>query len=230
MRRASKQKDDKISSVLSERKTAGLSDALIEDVFAPFGLVATPELCEAIRRYTALLLRWNEKINLTAIREPREILERHFAESLYACAEIREGDFTLVDVGSGAGFPGLAIKLVRPGFQVLLIEPSGKKCAFLGEVVRSLGLENVQVLQKEYGRVSPEDIQADYVTVRALRPDAKLLAWSSQILTGGGRLLLWVGSKDAHELSNRKDWNWKPISPIPGSRERVILIGEPARN
>lgn len=229
MRRTSKQKDYNRSSVLSTRNITGLPDALIEEVFARFGLVATPELCEAIRRYTELLLRWNEKINLTAIREPREILERHFAESLYACAEIGEGDFTLVDVGSGAGFPGLAIKLVRPGFRVLLIEPSGKKCAFLSEVVRSLGLENVQVLQKEYGRVSPEDFRADFVTVRALRPDAKLLAWSSQILTGGGRLLLWVGSKDAHELSNREGWNWKPIRPIPGSRERVILIGEPVR-
>jgi len=107
--------------------------ALIED------LSKRPELLEHISVYVGLLLRWNERINLTSIRNAREIVRRHFGESLYAARHLHERG-TLLDLGSGAGFPGLAIQLWSSDLEVTLAESQSKKASFLREVIRSLQL------------------------------------------------------------------------------------------
>src|SRR5216110_1331374 len=86
-----------------------------------------------IQQYIKILLTWNEKVNLTAIRDPLEILHRHFCESMYAAEALSLEKGRLADVGSGGGFPGLALKIIRPGLQVFLVESNIKKVTFLGK-------------------------------------------------------------------------------------------------
>ena len=111
----------------------------------PFGLELTSRQVEQMTIWMELLIRWSAKINLTTIRTPEEIVTRHFAESMYL-AKFLALRGRLLDVGSGAGFPGLALKIIEPQLHVVLLEPVGKKRAFLKEVVRECGFESVEVL------------------------------------------------------------------------------------
>src|SRR5690348_17219107 len=126
------------------KKTAPLSPELIEKAMREFQVQLTSEQVSLVQRYMAMLLAWNEKINLTAIRDPVEVLYRHFCESMYAAVALPLQAGRLADVGSGAGFPGLALKIARPELQVSLIESNVKKATFLAEVVRELGLSDTR--------------------------------------------------------------------------------------
>ena len=118
--------------------SAPLSAGVIHKALGEFKIEATKEQIASIQRYMSLLLAWNEKINLTAIRDPLEMLYRHFCESMYAGVAVPLRAGRLADVGSGGGFPGLALKIIRPELQVFLIESNVKKATFLAEVVRDL--------------------------------------------------------------------------------------------
>jgi 16S rRNA (guanine527-N7)-methyltransferase len=111
----------------------------IAELLAPYTPTPTPQLCAQLALYLDLILKWNEKINLTAIRSPEEIVRRHFGESLFAAAHLG-ASATLLDFGSGAGFPGLPIQLLRPDLTVTLAESRVRKAAFLREAVRTLAV------------------------------------------------------------------------------------------
>src|ERR1700758_5053076 len=128
------------------KNAAPLSAELISKALREFQLEATREQVAAIQQYMAMLLAWNEKVNLTAIRDPVEVLYRHFCESMYAVAALPSLKGRLADVGSGAGFPGLALKIACPTLQVFLIESNVKKATFLAEAVRELELTDTRVL------------------------------------------------------------------------------------
>ena len=132
-----------------------LSEARARQLLEPFGLsLSDPQLSQTLE-YLDLLLRWNQKINLSGIRAPEECLTRHFGESFYIARRIKlEG--RLLDIGSGAGFPGLALKIVFPQLAVTLLEPNAKKRAFLKEVARTLALEFAQVLPDRLEQYSRE--------------------------------------------------------------------------
>ena len=123
---------------------------------AEFGIALTSEQVAQILSYLRLLLAWNEKINLTAIRDPVEILYRHFCESMFAAARVPIEAGRLADVGSGAGFPGLPLKILQPKLHVFLIESNVKKAAFLAEVVRELNLSEARVLVARYEELGEE--------------------------------------------------------------------------
>src|SRR3982751_5067787 len=131
--------------------------------------VALPkDLVPKLSDYLDLLLRWNARTNLTAIRSPEEIVRRHFGESLFAGANLGEpAPDALLYLGSGAGFPGLPIALLHPHIAVTLAESQNKKATFQREVVRSLGIDNVEVWA---GRVEelPADRRFHTVTLRAV--------------------------------------------------------------
>lgn len=190
------------------------------------GIEPTPVLLESIASYIELLLRWNRKVNLTAITDPREMVTRNFAESFLAARWLRRAQGRLCDVGSGAGFPGLALKLVLPQWQVVLIEPSIKKCAFLAEAARTLGLGGVEVETCRWEESKIAEQTADAVTSRALGRYPDLADWARSRLRLGGRLILWLGAGDAAELANLGGWSWEQ-EPVPDSRERVLLVGSP---
>ena len=99
-----------------------------------------------IQQYTKMLWAWNEKVNLTAIRDPLEMLYRHFCESMFGAGLLPVENCRLADVGSGGGFPGLPVKIIRPDLTVFLVEANVKKATFLAEVIRELGLTDARVL------------------------------------------------------------------------------------
>ena len=194
---------------------------------AKYGIVVNEPQLSHIQRYIACLVFWNQRVSLTSVSNPEEMIERHFAESLLATPLITSQEGRLADVGSGPGFPGLALKIAVPSLQVLLIDRNTKKCAFLNEVIRFLNLDLVTVIRSDYASISPDQVKFDYITARALRVDKEFLRWSAGKLAPGGEIILWLGAPDSIKLSQSKSWRWDPPIPIPHSQRRVILVGRP---
>lgn len=149
-------------------------------------------------RYLGELKKWNKAINLTAIDDDREILAKHFIDSIYGLKVIDiNSEIELLDVGAGAGFPALPLKFVRPQLSVELLEPSEKKGAFLRYVVGSLGLQNVTVttakLEDYAGRGNAQG-RFDYIVVRAFKVDQFGMALST-LLKQDGKLVLYRAEK-----------------------------------
>ncbi len=211
---------------MTNRKEQNLSDSAIREALRPFGVAVSGELIERVRLYSKTLLHWNQKVNLTSITQPSLILSRHFGESFFAATVLKVSKGRLADVGSGAGFPGLALKLFCPELEVTLIEPNLKKASFLSEVVRKLGLTDVQILRLRYEQILPNELEVDWVTARALGNYIDLLSWARGVLKKG-RVILWVSRSTAEELEVQPDWSFdKPIL-IPESRDRYLLSGQP---
>jgi 16S rRNA (guanine527-N7)-methyltransferase len=122
-----------------------LSETAIANLLVPYLPEVPAPLLPQLSTYLDLLLKWNARTNLTAIRDPEEIVRRHFGESLFAARHLDPGTTTLLDFGSGAGFPGLPIALLRPDIQVTLAESQNKKATFLREAVRTLNLPSTEV-------------------------------------------------------------------------------------
>lgn len=188
---------------------------------------AAPPLSESqlqqIQRYIAILLLWNERLSLTTITDPSEILARHVAEAVLALPHLpTEG--RLADVGSGAGFPGLSLKIFLPNLQVLLIEQNTKKATFLNEAIRFIHLGGASVAKSDYRTLPPSAGPFDVVTVRALGDYRGLLRWSLDRLTPAGKVVLWLGESDATKLAHLPNWTMQPPIKIPETRHRVLQI------
>jgi 16S rRNA (guanine(527)-N(7))-methyltransferase RsmG len=189
---------------------------------------------EQLETHFGLLLKWNQKINLTAIRKPREIAGRHFGESLFLSKLLPAPQGLMIDVGSGAGFPGLPLKIAWPGTAAVLLEPNHKKATFLNEVVRSCGLEGVEVRSERLEDAVQADLagRAALVTMRAVKPSAELLQGLAKFLQPVGVAALFVGAADAASLTgpapSMPRVHWQAPVPIPQSEQRVILIGHVA--
>lgn len=160
------------------------------------GLEAT--LGAPLLSYLALLQKWNAAYNLTAIREPEQMLGLHLLDSLSILPQV-EGE-RLVDIGSGAGLPGIPLAIARPQLAVSLVEPVGKKARFLREVVRQLKLGNVRVFDCRAEQVD-EPAAYDCLSARALGSLAQLIAFGGHLLRPGGRLLAMKGQWPAEELA-----------------------------
>jgi len=199
--------------------------ASITELLAPFEVVVTSRQADQIQKYIGLLVFWNQKISLTSIDDTQEIVSRHFGESLFCARFIPDRPCRLADVGSGAGFPGLPLKILRPEMQVFLIEQDTRKAAFLNEVVRLLNLDTVKVLRTHYETMPPDLANFDLVTARAVGNHKLILKWASPRLAEGGRVILMVGIDDATRIMTTKGWIWTNPYPVPQSRKRVILIG-----
>lgn len=205
------------------------SAAVTAGVFSKVGIALGDDQISQVQRYIACLVFWNQRVSLTSVINPIEILERHFAESLLAAPLIMNKEGRLADVGSGPGFPGLALKIALPKLQVLLIERNTKKCAFLNEVIRFLNLDGATVLRSDYSEISPEESKIDFVTSRAVGDHKDLLKWAASRLAPNGEVILWLGSQDSIRLTQSKSWRWNSPIPIPHSQRRVIQIGRPIR-
>ena len=200
-----------------------LKNGEIRDALAPFGVEVGDHLAGRIREYVRMLLLWNQKVNLTAVTAPREILTRHFGESMFGAQLLPADAGVMADVGSGAGFPGLALKLVCPALRVKLIEPTIKKAVFLSEVVRALELSGVEVVRERTENLHLVDV--DVVTARAVGDLRWLVEWAAGAVKVGGRALLWLGYDDAESVIRLPGFNWMEPMAIPLSHQRVILCG-----
>jgi 16S rRNA (guanine527-N7)-methyltransferase len=212
---------------MHEPASVELAGQAIAAAFVPFKMVASDNQISRIREYIALLLRWNRSISLTTVTEPLEIVGRHFGESMYLAELLPVENCRLADVGTGAGFPGLALKIACPSLRVVLIESNKKKCAFLSEVVRALQLENVEIRSERFEGIRPDTVSADIVTCRAVGEFKELLRWSRRALAPHGHLALWLGADDATRIARTGGWAWQPAQRIPESQRRFILIGRP---
>jgi 16S rRNA (guanine527-N7)-methyltransferase len=193
----------------------------------PQGVVLSDAQTTQVQLYIATLVFWNEKISLTSVTDPFEVLVRHFAESFLGAADIPVAiGKRLVDVGSGPGFPGLALKIVRPSFEVHLVEQNAKKAAFLSEIARTLELPDVHVHRASYESLPPDVGRFDFMTCRALGGYRKLLKWAMERLERvNGTVILWLGVEEANKVSREAGWSWSKPTLIRGSRQRVILAG-----
>ncbi|MGB8888219.1 MAG: 16S rRNA (guanine(527)-N(7))-methyltransferase RsmG [Candidatus Korobacteraceae bacterium] len=188
-----------------------------------------PPLLEQLQVYLDLLLRWNARINLTAVRHPEQVVTRHFGESLFA-AGVLFGDRTansgsLADVGSGAGFPGIPIKLFEPELELVLIESQSKKATFLREVLRALHLDGAEVFG---GRAEEWGKTADLVTLRAVEQFERALPVAAKLVAPGGRLCLLIGSGQVSAAQGiiGDSWMCREAVAVPQSTGRVVLIAE----
>jgi 16S rRNA (guanine527-N7)-methyltransferase len=202
-----------------------LSNDTIIRALQPYGITAAARLCDQIGTYIDLLLRWNQKTSLTTIIDPEEILRFHFGESLLAVPSVPIRHGRLADVGSGAGFPAVPIRMVFDKLNVILIESNQKKATFLAEVARELQLQNVEVRRSRMEDVCFDDEPVDFVSARAVRIDDQFLSWSHQSLGSTGSLVLWLGQEDASEISKKQNWKWAHPIRIPQSDRRMILHG-----
>src|SRR5215467_2023459 len=187
----------------------------IHRALGEFGLRITEDQVIKIQQYTKILLAWNDRINLTAIRDPLEILYRHFCESMYGASMLPVEKCRLADVGAGAGFPGLPLKIIRPDLEVFLIEANVKKATFMAEVIRELGLTDARVLVSRFEELSEEVAPLDFVCSRALGSFAALLDWAGSPHISAKHVLLWVGGRDLEEVRAISGWRWDAPTPMP---------------
>jgi 16S rRNA (guanine527-N7)-methyltransferase len=175
----------------------------LEAGLAALGL--DPALSAPLLAYLALLQRWNGTYNLTAIREPREMLTKHLLDSLAMHAQVADG--TLADLGTGPGLPGIPLAIARPGLQVTLVEANGKKARFLREALRTLQLANADVAES---RIEALDRPGAYgqITARALATLPQIVALGGHLLARGGRLLAMKGARPDDEIAGLPDGWW----------------------
>jgi len=202
--------------------------------------VLTSAQLRRISTYIDLLLRWNARINLTAIRDPEEIVTRHFGESLFAARRLFPGSAhvapaasdprpttndrpTVADLGSGAGFPGLPIRLWAPEIALTLIESSHKKAAFLREVSRVLTLTDVNIQTARAQTLPAGSFQV--VTLRAVERFAAILPVAANLVAPAGRLALLISSTQFDQArSLLPEQSWSDPEAIPLSRTRVLAV------
>ena len=187
-------------------------------VGAPEPAFGWPQIHSQLLLYLELILKWNARTNLTAIRTPDEIVRRHFGESLFVSSHLGECP-TLLDFGSGAGFPGIPIQLLRPEIQVTLAESQGKKASFLREAIRTLGLET----EVWAGRVEtiPEARQFHTITMRAV--DDMQIAVHEAAKRASKRVLILGTSSQSSFPGIAEHFRMAKHIPIPNSRDGVLL-------
>lgn len=158
-----------------------------------------PALAEPLAQYLALMLRWNATYNLTAIREPREMVTKHLLDSLAMAPAVADVP-TLADLGTGPGLPGIPLAIATPGLQVTLVESNGKKARFMREALRKLGLGNAEVAES---RIEALDRSGQFaaITARALATLPQILALGGHLLAADGVLLAMKGARPDDEIA-----------------------------
>jgi len=202
-----------------------LSEEIIRRALREFQITLSDSQVNCIQQYTRILQHWNEKLNLTAIKDPLEILHRHFCESMYAAVAVPINSGRLADIGSGPGFPGLPLKILRPELQLVLVESNIKKGTFLAEVIRELGLLNARVLISRYEELGEELAPLDFVCSRAVGEFGPFLDWAASDVVSAGRVILWIGGRDLDEARKSVQWDWQEPIAVPQSLRRYLLVG-----
>ena len=215
-------------SILTPNTIASLLEPCI-------GATSVPSVIYAqLHEYLGLILRWNSRINLTAIREPEDIVRRHFGESLFAGLHLNypseasssrtsalEPCDSLLDLGSGAGFPGIPIQLLWPNLPVTLAESHARKAAFLHEVIRTLKLPTS--VWADRAEAMPSGLRFHTVTLRAV--DGMDLAIAEASRRATHRIVI-LGTRGAEYSSLPTSFEWMDPIALPNSRDGAVLVAD----
>ena len=190
------------------------------------------ELAPPLLAYLDLLARWNRTYNLTAVRDPGEMVSRHLLDSL-AMRPYLDGIGTLADLGTGPGLPGIPLAIAMPGLRVTLVEANGKKARFLREAVRMLGLGNAEVAESRIEALQRPGA-FDAITARALATLPQILAFGAHLLAPGGTLLAMKGARPDEEIAALPP-GWRlqalhrlQVPGLDGERHLAVVGREPA--
>lgn len=220
-------------------------EELIQHGLIELGITSSKEKIDAFMVYLSELKRWNKAYNLTALKKDKDIIIKHFLDSLLYLKAMPDEKIKVADVGSGAGFPGIPIKIIRPKIEMYLIEPSRKKCAFLRHIIRELHLKKIEVIEKRIedvrvvqgsypleewdfakGTVSPLGA-VDVAVTRALFSIKDFIKKASRIIKEGGILILSKGPKVEEEIKILKDIRYELLTlPLPLSdiKRHIVKI------
>jgi len=205
-----------------------LNEATVRQLLEPFGLTLSSNQIGQLIAYLQLLLRWSEKMNLTGVRDPATCVRRHFGESLYLARWVQlQG--RLLDIGSGAGFPGLCLKIVFPDLAVTLLEPVAKKRGFLKEVARVCGMNLVEVRRERLEDFVAGGVPAAYdaATARAVGHLEELIPLAWRCLKAGGGLFLWLSRAQASSIGYiAGEFQVMRRLPVPGGGQGEIWWGK----
>jgi len=207
---------------------SSLSQAEIHEVLSKCKLECNLALVERVQTYLKLLGKWNSRMNLTAVQHPLDVLKVLLAESFWAAVLVENPQGPILDIGSGAGFPGLAMAVYRPELELILLEPRKKRAAFLAALRREMGLPGVAV----WDRRLEDCVQRDFsvlptvLTMRAVGGIMKVVTSGARFLQGDRRILLFSSVQAATSTMEELKWiRWRPVSPIPWNKEHLILLG-----
>ena len=188
---------------------------------------------ESISIYIDILQKWNQRINLTAVRDPQGMVTRHFGESLLAAQHLfprgsstnkAEAQARVADLGSGAGFPGFPLKIWTPAIHLTLIESNQKKATFLREAARVLKMNDVEVFSGRAEEFHPKT--ADLVTMRAVERFESVLPTAARLLARSGRMALLIGEAQVEKARYAlPSFQWTQPVLIPNSESRILMTG-----
>lgn len=199
----------------------------LKDATDKYGISLSDEQLDQFDKYYQLLVEWNEKINLTAITEPREVAIKHMVDSL-SCwqADLFEAGIAVIDVGTGAGFPGIPLKIYRPDIKLILLDSLNKRIKFLQTVVDELGLKDVKCIHaraEEAARNKALREKFDLVVSRAVARLPVLAEYCLPFVKTGGIFAALKGMKFAEEATDAK----KALSMLGGSQPECVEIKLP---
>lgn len=183
------------------------------------GIVLDKKQIEQFYQYMKLLLSWNEKMNLTAITKPEEIIVKHFIDSI-TIAKYIDRNKNLIDIGTGAGFPGIPLKIIRPDIQITLLDSLAKRVQFLEEVIKQLELEKIEAIHfrvEEFGKDKKYREQFDYATSRAVANLSTLSEYLLPLVKIDGKCICMKGSTVKEEIKQSQ----KAITLLGGKVEEI---------
>lgn len=180
-------------------------DELLKRGFEELGIIADEPQIRTFIVYLEELRKWNEVHNLTGLKEKRQIIIKHFLDSLLFLKVLPDDVMTVADIGTGAGFPGIPMNIIRPQLQLFLIEPSQKKAIFLRHITHKLGLNKVTVVEQRIEEIN--NLKVDAVVTRALFSIGDLIEKARAVLKESGVVILSKGPKLEEEIKKTTSQN-----------------------
>jgi len=205
-------------------------DQLLKDGLIALGLPTSDEQIHAFSIYLSELKKWNKAYNLTGLKKDEDIIIKHFLDSLLYLKAIPDGGIKVADIGTGAGFPGIPIKIIRPEISMYLIEPSGKKSAFLRHIIRLLQLRNINVIEKRIEEVKVNQeltSPVDVAVTRALFDIKEFIKNASHIVKKDGLLILNKGPKVKEELMGIEGMTYEILVialPLSNIKRNIVVV------
>lgn len=204
-------------------------EVLMRKELSKLSIQLTEEQIKQFYHYYQLLVEWNEKMNLTAITQMEEVITKHFVDSLSlvkAIPDLKNGKSRILDVGTGAGFPGIPLKIAFPNLQITLLDSLNKRIRFLEEVIHQLGLEEIHGIHgraEDFGRDADYREQYDYCVSRAVANLATLTEYCMPYVKTGGAFVPYKSGKIEEELGQAK----RAVKLLGGKLEQVVSFTLP---